>query len=409
MLLWKRNTALFLSGQALSMFGSMLTQYAIMWDVTLQTQSGTAMMFYVILGILPISFMSPVGGVWADRFNRKKVICLADGGIAFITLLTAIALMLEPGGMEQTMHRTILLIACATLRAFGQGVHSPAISAFIPQITPAEHLNKINGINTSIQSTVSIVSPMAAGALMMFMPLSAMFFIDVVTAIIGIGILWWLVKEPATTDKQEATTAVRSHLRDFRDGLSYIRRHPFIFQMLMVSIVFFFALAPVAYLMPLQVVRNFGDEVWRLSAIEIVWSAGMVVGGLVVGFWGGFRKKTYSMSLSNFLSGLASASLGIIGVFPVYMVVVGAMGMIVPLFNIPMTTLCQTHIDANYMGRVFGIFDMIWSLMMPVGMLVFGPLADVVSIDYLMIGSGLTIALLCIPYIASRTLRAIEN
>ncbi|MDR0961614.1 MAG: MFS transporter [Mediterranea sp.] len=401
---WKRNTALFLSGQALSMFGSMLTQYAIMWDVTLQTQSGIAMTLYVVLGVLPISFMSPIGGVWADRYNRKAVICLSDGGIALITLLTAIVLMLESQHTEQALSRTTLLIACATLRAFGQGVHSPAISAFIPQITPAKHLNKINGINTGIQSGVSIVSPMAAGALMMFMPLSAMFFIDVITAIIGIGILWWLVKVPAST-AQVVTDVKRNHRQDFRDGLRYIRSHPFILQLILIATVFFFAMAPIAYLMPLQVVRNFGNEVWRLSTIEIVWSAGMVIGGLAVGFWGGFRNKMHSMSLSCFLTGIAGMALGLINTFTVYAVVVGLMGLISPLFSTPMMTLSQTRIDTEYMGRVFGIFGMVWSLMMPVGMLIFGPLADVISIDYLMIGSGAAIMLLCIPYVMSKTLR----
>jgi DHA3 family macrolide efflux protein-like MFS transporter len=98
-------------------------------------------------------------------------------------------------------------------------------------------------------------------------------------------------------------------------------------------------------------------------------------------------------------------ALGIVGSFPVYVALVGTMGMIMPLFNTPMMTLTQTRIDAAYMGRVFGVFGMVWSLMMPVGMLVFGPLADVVSIDYLMTGSGIAIMLLCIPYVASRTLR----
>jgi DHA3 family macrolide efflux protein-like MFS transporter len=153
------------------------------------------------------------------------------------------------------------------------------------------------------------------------------------------------------------------------------------------------------------VVRNFGDDVWRLSAIEIAWSACMIVGGLVVGFWGGFRNKMYSMALSNLLSGAAGMALGLVGSFPVYVAMVGVMGLVMPLFNTPMMTLTQTRIDAAYMGRVFGVFGMVWSLMMPVGMLVFGPLADVISIDYLMTGSGVVVMLLCIPYVASRTLR----
>jgi hypothetical protein len=106
---WKKNTGLFLAGQAISLFGSMLTQYAIMWEITLRMQSGAAMTLYALLGLLPTFLMSPLGGVWADRFNRKTIINLADGGIALVTLAVAIVFM---GGYEEAW----LLFACAGVR-----------------------------------------------------------------------------------------------------------------------------------------------------------------------------------------------------------------------------------------------------------------------------------------------------
>jgi DHA3 family macrolide efflux protein-like MFS transporter len=397
---WKKNTALFLSGQAVSLFGSMLTQYAIMWEITLRMQSGTAMMLYAILGLLPTFLMSPLGGVWADRFNRKNLINLADGGIALVTLLVAIVFM---GGYEEVW----LLFACAGVRALGQGVHSPAISAFIPQITPAEHLSKINGINSSIQSFAYISSPKASAALMSFMPLAHIFFIDVITAAIGISVVYFLVKIPKEAEiHRSETPAAHSYMHDMRDGLRYIRRHPVLLQMTIICALFNLAIAPPSFLSPLQVVRNFGDEVWRLSLIEVVFSGGMMAGGLIVGFWGGFRHKMYSMALSNILFGIGAIVLGSVYSFPVYVAAMTIMGLVMPLFNIPWNVLAQTKIDPAYMGRVFGVFTMVGSLMAPAGMLIFGPLADVVSIDWLMVGSGIAIILLCIPYMTSRALLA---
>ncbi|MDR1004405.1 MAG: MFS transporter [Prevotellaceae bacterium] len=395
---WKKNTGLFLAGQAISLFGSMLTQYAIMWEITLRMQSGAAMTLYALLGLLPTFLMSPLGGVWADRFNRKTIINLADGGIALVTLAVAIVFM---GGYEEVW----LLFACAGVRALGQGVHSPAINAFIPQITPPEHLSKINGINSSIQSLAFITSPMASAALMSFMPLAHIFFIDVVTAAIGISVVCFLVKLPkeAALPHSDAPTT-RSYLHDMRNGWRYIRRRPFILQMTIICALFNIAIAPASFLSPLQVVRNFGDEVWRLSIIEVVFSAGMMTGGLVVGFWGGFKHKMYSMSLSNLLFGTGAIALGLVSSFPVYVAAMTMMGLVMPLFNIPWTVLAQTKIDPAYMGRVFGVFTMVGSLMAPAGMLIFGPLADVVSIDLLMIGSGVAIILLCIPYVSSKAL-----
>lgn len=73
---WKRDVILFLVGQTISLFGSSLVQYAIMWHITLETQSGTMMTIFIICGFLPTFFLSPFAGVWADRYNRKKLLSL---------------------------------------------------------------------------------------------------------------------------------------------------------------------------------------------------------------------------------------------------------------------------------------------------------------------------------------------
>lgn len=84
---WKNNIALFLTGQGISLFGSMLVHYAVMWHITLKTQSGLMMTLIAIAGALPMFFISPFGGVWADRYNKKHIINIADASIAVVTLV----------------------------------------------------------------------------------------------------------------------------------------------------------------------------------------------------------------------------------------------------------------------------------------------------------------------------------
>ncbi|MDR0353625.1 MAG: MFS transporter, partial [Opitutaceae bacterium] len=422
---WKKNTALFLGGQTLSLFGSMLTQFAIMWHITLATKSGAVMTLYVVVGVLPMFFMSPFGGVWADRFNRKRLINLADGGIAFVTLVTAVVFA---AGCRELW----LLFVCAAVRALGQGVHSPAVNAFIPQITPAEHLSKVNGINGSIQSCSMIAAPMASGALLTFVPLEMIFLIDVVTAAAGITVVCFLVKIPAAS--ASATTPALSpasssapssapspasssapvmapaasgvdYFHDMREGFRYAFGQGFIKRLIIISIVFHIVLAPVAFLSPLQVARNFGGDVWRLTATEIAFSAGMTVGGIVIGFWGGFKNRIYSLALANALLGAGTMTLGLAGDFRLYVSVMLFLGLVLPLYNTPALVLFQTRVDPAYMGRVFGVFAMAGSLMLPAGMLLFGPLGDVVNIDWLMLASGGVMFLLAVPFVASKVLR----
>src|SRR5690554_4174095 len=87
---WKKNIILFLTSQTISLFGTSLVQYAIMWHITLTTQSGVMMTIAIICGFLPTFFLSPFAGVWADRFNRKLLIILSDSMIALTTLVLAI-------------------------------------------------------------------------------------------------------------------------------------------------------------------------------------------------------------------------------------------------------------------------------------------------------------------------------
>jgi DHA3 family macrolide efflux protein-like MFS transporter len=394
---WKKNTALFLTGQALTFFGSMIVQYAIIWHITLKTQSGSMMTLFTVAGFLPMFFISPFAGVWADRFNRKYIINIADGLIALVSLIAAIFIML---GFESFG----ILLVCAVARSFGQGVQSPAVGAFIPQIVPVEHLTRVNGIQSSIQSFITISSPMASGALMAFAPLELLFFLDVITAVIGISILFFFVKAPTQAKPAEETKRVE-YFYDLKQGMKYIRKHGYILRLIVFSGVFMFFASPSALLTPLQVTRNFGNDVWRLTAMEMTFSIGMTAGGILIGAWGGFKNRIFTITLAAVIFGIGTLGLGMAHNFLVYIGIMAVIGLTMPLYNTPTMVLLQSTVDPVYMGRVLSVFMMINSVMMPVGMLFFGPLADKVSIDILLIVTGVVMALLSIPFAASKTLR----
>jgi DHA3 family macrolide efflux protein-like MFS transporter len=398
---WKKNTALFLTGQALSLFGTMVVQYAIMWHITLKTQSGAMMTLFTAAGFLPMFFISPFAGVWADRFNRKYIINIADGTIALASLLAAVFIM---AGVDSTG----ILLFCAVIRSLGQGVQMPAVGAFIPDIVPQEQLTKINGFQSSIQSFTTLTAPAISGAMMTFAPLESLFFLDVITALIGIGIVLFFVKTPEKERPIQGTMTGQkgaAYFHDLKEGMRYIKKHGYVLRMIILSAIFLFFFAPAALLTPLQVTRNFGDDVWRLSAIEITFSIGMMAGGILIGVWGGFKNRIYTMTLSCALCGLLALGLGLAPDFFLYLVIMALLGISLPLYNAPSMVLLQTTVEPAFMGRVLSVFTMVSSTMMPLGMVVFGPVADTVSINSLLAGTGIVVALLCIPMAASKTLR----
>lgn len=376
---WKKNIILFLASQTLSLFGSSLVQYAIMWYITIETQSGMMMTISIICGFLPTFFLSPFAGVWADRYNRKTLIILSDSIIAISTLILAILFFI---GYDMLW----MLFVVSAVRALGSAIQMPAVGAFLPQLVPEDKLTKVNATNGSIQSLVMLVAPMLSGALLTITTIETIFLIDVITATLAVLFLFLFLHVPAHAKAREKQEM--SYFDDMREGVTYIKNHEYVKKIFLFCAFFFILAGPVAFLTPLQVTRSFGNDVWRLTAVEVTFSIGMMVGGIIMASWGGFKNKIHTMTLSSLMIGACTFALGVIPLFWIYLVFMGLVGVSMPFFNTPFTVLLQEKVEADFLGRVFGVLAMISSTMMPLGMLVFGPLSDTIKIEWLLIGTG---------------------
>ncbi|MDR1755194.1 MAG: MFS transporter [Eubacterium sp.] len=391
---WKLNATLFIFGQGITLFGSMLVNYAVQWHITLTSKSGIAMMLFTLSAAVPMFIISPFAGIWADRHSKKLIINLADAAIALITLLMGLLFSL---GFEYMA----LLLICAAARGFGQGVQTPAVNSLLPEIVPERNLLRFNGVNSSLQSVIMFVSPIVGGVLITVLPIQYVLFVDVATAAIGISLLLIFVKIPL----REKIADKKNAWNDLVKGMAYIKNHAFIKKFMIVSALFNFLVAPTALLTMLQTTRDFGEDTWRLVAIELAFFIGMAFGGVIIGVWGGFKNKSYTIAVATAISGLCTIGLGLADNFAIYLFFMALAGITVSSVNAPIMTIIQTKVDADYMGRVFSVFTMLSSIMMPVGMLLWGPLADVVSIDWLLILSGMGIIVTGALFVVSKTLR----
>lgn len=377
---WKRNVIIFLASQTISLFGSSLVQYAITWYITLKSQSGIMMTISIICGFLPTFFISPFAGVWADRYNRKILIALADSMIAIATLILAILFLMGYNAIW-------LLFVISAIRALGAGIQTPAIGAVLPQLVPEDKLTKVNATNSSIQSFIMLLSPMLSGALLTMATIEKIFFIDVITAAIAVSILILFVH--VSTHEKALNKQSISYFKDMHEGYIYIKNHDYVKNYFLFCTIFFILVAPLAFLTPLQVTRSFSSDVWRLTAIEITFSIGMMIGGIIMSSWGGFKNKVHTMTLASFITGICTVALGITPNFWLYLTFISLSGVTMIMFNTPATVLLQEKVEGDFLGRVFGVLGMISSIMMPLGMLIFGPLADIIRIEWLLIGTGL--------------------
>lgn len=379
---WKRSITKFLTAQTISLFGSSLVQYAIIWYITLSTSSGKMLTISTLCGFVPQILISLFGGVWVDRYNRKKIIMLVDGAIAASTLALAISFIAGYQNMG-------ILFAVLAIRSAGTGIQTPAVHSVIPQIVPKEHLMRVNGINSTLSSLMMFLSPAISGVILSIAPLEVTLLIDVITAVIGISITRTIFITPHINTRTHGNSA----WEELKAGFRYLKRNQFIRNLLIFQVIILFSISPSAFLTPLLVSRTFGAQVWRLTAGEMTYSLGMVLGGLLITTWAGFAKKMHTTMLAGTLYGVFMIGLGTVPFFLLYLVCNTMIGVTSPCYSAPITVTIQEKIPQEMQGRVFSFMQIASSCALPLGMTVLGPLADVVSVQSILITAGIFVLL----------------
>lgn len=396
---WRRNAVLFLVSQSITLFGSTLVQMAVVWYVTLSTSSGAWTAAFSICSYLPQFLISIPGGVWADRSSRKRLIISSD---LFTALITLVMIVLMPYlSTEPSLLSGLLLMS--VLRSLCAGIQTPAVNAALPQLVPASQLQRFNGINAAFQSFVQFAAPAAAGAVLSFGTLRMTLLIDIFTAIPGIILLSAVPlsgEHPGELSAESSgnlsgRSSGLSHRGSQRfssalkTGLSYAFSHSPVRRLLILYGLFVFLCVPAGFLSGLLVSRAYGNSYGYLTAAELAGFAGMTAGGALMGTWGGFSRKEKTLSAGLVLFGAMTVLMGTTPDFPLYLVFMLVYGIALTAVQTTITTLLQECTDASVRGRVFGMLGSMYSGFLPLGMAVFGPLSDLLLLQWIMTVSGI--------------------
>ena len=384
---WKRKTILFLISQCITLFGSMIVQMSIIWYVTLKTSSGGWVAAFTICSYLPQFLISFFAGVWADRYSRKKLIILADG---VITVATLVMFLIMPMISLDSILLSALL-AVSIIRSVGAGIQTPAVNAVIPQLVPEEYLMKYNGLNATVQSVVQFAAPAVAGAVLSIGTFRATLFIDILTALVGIGLLSCVL-----LPKQEASNENVSVFSEIKAGIRYSFSDKLIGKILIVYGLYILLCVPAGFMAALLVSRVYGDVYWYLTAVELVGFAGMALGGVLMGVWGGFKSRIKTFALGLFVLSLMTIGMGVSPYFILYLVLMFVYSIALTMIQTATTTIIQEKADSSMQGRVFGLMGAMYSGFLPVGMAIFGPLADVMPLQWIIVGSGIALVLVTV-------------
>ena len=362
------------TGQAFSLFGSSLVQFALIWYLTQKTGSATVLATASLFGMLPQILLGPIAGTVVDRGNRRLIMILSDATIAIFTLLLA---YLFWSGSVEIWH--IYLISA--VRSAGGAFHYPAMAASTSLMVPKEQLSRVSGANQTMQGLVSIVAPPVGALLVAVMATENMLMIDVVTALMGITpLLFFSVPQPKQEEHHESAPR-KSFMQDMGAGVKYMVSWPGLLMMGMMATMLNFLLGPTTALTPLLVTKYFGKGALELGSLDSFFGIGMIAGGITLSIWGGFKKKIVT-SLAGIIA--FSAAILAIAIAPAdkFWMMVAAMfliGFMLPMANGPIHALFQTLIEPNMQGRVLSLVSSVAQAMMPLGLIIAGPVTDATS------------------------------
>ena len=380
---WKRTFFTIQSGQAISLITSSALQMALIFYLTEKTNSSMTLALATLVGFLPQGVLGLFIGGWIDRHSRKRIMIGADLFIAAVSaLLAVISAFLDPP--------VWVVLAILFLRSIGSAFHTPSINAVTPLIVPTDKLAKCTGYSQSLQSVSSIVSPALGALLYAQCTLTEIIALDVVGAVIA-SIAVMLVKIPnidvANIPQSEGVLA------GAKEAYRILAQQKGLLTLLWMGALYMFAYMPINALFPLISMNHFGGTTWHVAMSESVFAAGMLLGGIVLGVWGGFQRKTTTVLLSIAVMGIALLIAGILPAsgFIAFVVCCAIMGFSAPFYGVQ-TAIYQEMVRPEYLGRVFSLSLSTMSLAMPLGLIAAGCFADMTGVETWFAISGIFIA-----------------
>ena len=386
---WKKQFAIIYAGQAFSLLGSAAVQFAVIWWLTVQTGSAITLTVASIISFLPNLLLGPFAGVWIDRYNRGKVMIAADGLVALSSVILGAAFLI------MDIPPVWFIYTVLFLRGLGNTFHSPAIQSAIPLLVPAEMLTKAGGWGNLVSSISNMLGPVLGAALMGVFSIASIMLVDISGAIFAIVCLLF-VKIPDVPQSAEKP----NFCEDFRQGISAMKKNKPLMAVLPSYLLATIIYMPLGALFPLFVYNSFGGNAWHNSVGEFVFASGLLVSSLIMGVWGGLRKRFLMISLAIGLQGTAILVSGALPQSGLWAFVVCAFFMAAAgtIFNVPYMAYIQESTPPEVMGKVFSLLMTAMTVAMPIGLLVAGPAVEAVGVDTWFFWSGVAMigaAILC--------------
>ncbi len=386
-------------GQALSLVGSQVGGFALVWWLTQETGgSATILALMTFIAMLPGVLLGPFVGALVDRWDRRRVMIVADSTIALFSAGLAVLLWLNA---LQIWHVYVIMF----VRALGGTFHFSAMQASTSLMVPKSQLARVGGMNQTLRGALDIITPPLGALLMELLPLYVIMGIDVVTAAFAIVPLFFIAvpqpprraaeEQPMLAERQSPVAAL---FRDVREGFLYIWHWTGLLIILLMATVLNMLANPGFSLLPILVKNHFAGDALQLGWLSSSWGIGLIAGGLTLSVWGGFRRKIYTSLTGLVGMGLGTLIVGIASPTGFWLAWGGMLfaGFMNPIVNAPFMAILQSAVAPEIQGRVFTAVGSMAGAASLLGMAIAGPVADRFGVQVWFMAAGIISILMAV-------------
>jgi DHA3 family macrolide efflux protein-like MFS transporter len=393
---WARRFFTIWSGQAFSLVGSAIVQFSLVWWLTQKTGSATVLATASLVALLPQILLGPFVGALIDRWNRRLIMLVADTSIAVVT---GVLIFLFATGRVQVWHIYVVML----LRSLGGAFHGPAMTSSTSLMVPDKHLARVAGMNQTLQGVIGIFAPPLGALLLSLMPTGQVLFVDIGTAALAVIPLLFIPipQPPRQVALANGSAQKTSYWHDLKEGYTYVIQWKGLLGLIILAMLLNFLLSPASALTPLFIKDVFQGGAQQLAWAESVFGVGVIVGGLALSAWGGFKRRiiTSFCGIIGIGLGILMVSLTPSNLFWLFLVGHVIVGSAQVFANGPLSAIFQSTIAPDMQGRVFSLLGAGATAMMPLSLLMAGPLSDWLGIrTWFMLGGILCVLMTVIAF-----------
>ena len=383
---WKKTFYIIWTGQLFSTLSSSIVGFAIVFWLSIRTESAQILAYAMIAALLPQLLLGLISGAYIDRWNRKLTMICADSFIAFCTGILGVLFYFD---MVEVWQVYVLL----ALRSAGSAFHTPAMQASTPLLAPESELMRIAGINQIIYSISNIAGPALSALMITFMDMTTILSLDIIGAIIAcVSLLFVTIPNP----KKEAEDQEKDLLREIKEGLQAIFHRRGMAWLFVCDVFSMFFIIPIAALFPLMTLSHFQGGAYEMGWVESSWGVGMLLGGIIIGSKKVDKyNKILLISIMCVINGLSFLFSGFLSPSAlVGFIILTAVGSIAAaIWNGAFTVILQTKIEHDKLGRAFSTYDSLMLMPSIPGLLATGFIAEEIGLSnaFIIAGACLTV------------------